>query len=71
MNYTLGEVFAIAFLQGFKASGEGYNGDYPFNYDEARIIENKGFQEALEKALQDFENKVYLTVSTNSTSTKN
>lgn len=35
---ALRDMLRDAFMAGFKASGEGYNGEYPFDGDEHAII---------------------------------
>lgn len=39
------EALREGFLAGFLASGEGFNGEYPFDYDRADIEANEGFAE--------------------------
>ena len=71
MNITLGEVFKEAFLQGFKASSEGFNYDYPFKFNEQGIKDHPDFVEPLEKALQEFENKIFLLAVHDTTDIRN
>ncbi|WP_372570384.1 hypothetical protein [Ruegeria jejuensis] len=37
LTVDLLELMRLAFIEGFKASGEGYNGEYPFDYCDSRI----------------------------------
>lgn len=41
------------FIAGFKQSGEGYNGEYPFDYDDGRIRREmaEDFKAAFDEAL--------------------
>lgn len=57
-NITLKEVFAMGFLQGFKSSGEGYNGDYPFDYDETAITNNNSYKLDLDIAYHEYVEKL-------------
>ena len=49
------EVFKAGFLEGFKASMEGYNADYPFNHKEENIVSCPDYKIARDVAYIEFE----------------
>ena len=55
VNVDLLELLTEAFNAGFSVSGEGYNGEYPFNYDSSRISRKIADQrkEAIQNILLD------------------
>jgi hypothetical protein len=52
MTYTKEEV-REAFYAGFKASGEGFNAEYPFAHNKTMIRENLTLTERLEEFMDD------------------
>lgn len=58
MRITMEEVFKAGFLEGFKSTMEGYNADYPFNNDEAKIVNATDYKIAIDVAYIEFEEKI-------------
>lgn len=52
LNKIWEEAFRAGFYAGFAASGEGWNGEYPFGDKGINIKTNKGVNEALEAAMK-------------------
>lgn len=64
---TIRDVITEAFVAGFKASGEGYNGEYPFDFDERRIRRElwPEIQETQEEIIEPILTKVMLLAARN------
>lgn len=45
-------MLADAFLAGFMSTGEGWNGEYPFDFDEEDIKKDRHYQEKLNDFLE-------------------
>ena len=43
--------FRAGFLMGFTASGEGWNGEYPFDKDPYAVAKSKAVQDSLDRAI--------------------
>lgn len=39
----------MAFVAGFLASGEGHNGEHPFDFDAERVARDESVQEAFDR----------------------
>lgn len=57
-HITLKEVFEAAYLLGFKASGEGYNGEYPFDFDDFAITNCNAYKLEVDMAYQEYIEKL-------------
>ena len=57
-HITLKEVFEAAYLLGFKASEEGYNGEYPFDFDDVAVTNSNGYKLEVDMAYQEYIEKL-------------
>jgi hypothetical protein len=53
---TLEEEFRSGYIAGFMSTGEGFNAEYPFDYDDKEILKDEEFNDNLTDAINNSHN---------------
>lgn len=57
-NADIRNIIELAYVAGFMRSGEGYNGEYPFDYDEGAICREIADHDTINGLVETIANKL-------------